>query len=632
MDFSKFQYILVIFLYTAISYSQTITISGIVTDAADNSPLVGVNVYTKVPLLGASTNSNGRFTFNLPQRYRGTTLYFSTIGYKTDSMRITQSNNNILIKLDADAYALSDLVVMHDDALRRLLREAFERIPENYPSEATRYEVFYREADTDINGDIISVAEAVLEVYKDKYDRPRPGQVSVQRSRKNILSQYDSIVGNIRFHGGPHYFVERDMVYQRADFINPYNYNRYEYKLVDMTRLDGQDIYVIEFKSKTSSLNGRLYIDVNSLAYVKIVRNLPEERKEFRMIRSQSVRELNYLYVNDKWHLNNLTIKQIKEILPSNKIINTSLEYVTLNINTENVTTIPYSERLDYFEPFLEYAQQYDPEFWTGYNILEPSGQLQLSLLANNDVENMLTTKRNVEKRATWVDILLNIYVEYGLTYSQLSSTTGNYSFEGPSNIKFEKEIAKQETNFEFTTVIGYKLSKHAGLYFRSTAGISNTSDLYSSRASLGYEYRVNIKQRGHPLFVGGGLELQYSQFYLDWGNFQDYNYKFKLKNKTFNTNKLNIWSGLNQYSISPSLSFSKRISKFFELKFYGKYDYVFTSNEFVRIREREGFFLTRKSATISADSLAVTDNDGTELKNYLNIAPFQVGVVLRCR
>jgi len=70
---------LLLFGVCFVSAQQNLSVSGVVSDASDGSPLVGVSVLIKGTSTGTITDVNGKYTLNAPQ---GSKLVFSYIGMK----------------------------------------------------------------------------------------------------------------------------------------------------------------------------------------------------------------------------------------------------------------------------------------------------------------------------------------------------------------------------------------------------------------------------------------------------------------------------------------------------------------------------------------------------------------------
>ena len=81
-------------------------VSGRVTDEA-GEPLVGANVLVKGTTTGTMTDYNGNYSLNVRQ---GAVLVFSSIGYATQEIQVTQGVINVTLKNDTNF--LDDVVVV----------------------------------------------------------------------------------------------------------------------------------------------------------------------------------------------------------------------------------------------------------------------------------------------------------------------------------------------------------------------------------------------------------------------------------------------------------------------------------------------------------------------------------------
>lgn len=94
---------------------ERVTISGIVTDAEDGTPLPGVNI--TVPgsseltdsEIGTTTNMEGEYSLNVPEELNE--LNFSYIGYNTQTVEIN-NRTEINVELEQDLRLLDDVVVV----------------------------------------------------------------------------------------------------------------------------------------------------------------------------------------------------------------------------------------------------------------------------------------------------------------------------------------------------------------------------------------------------------------------------------------------------------------------------------------------------------------------------------------
>ena len=89
-------------------WAQNIRVTGIVTDAGDGQPLVGVSVLVKNSQTITSTGIDGRYTINVPNS--ASVLQFSYIGYKPFETTVGD-RATINVQLETDALALEEVVV-----------------------------------------------------------------------------------------------------------------------------------------------------------------------------------------------------------------------------------------------------------------------------------------------------------------------------------------------------------------------------------------------------------------------------------------------------------------------------------------------------------------------------------------
>src|SRR3569833_514515 len=102
--------VLVLFLCLFITpaFAQNVTVKGKVTDAADNSALIGVTVNVKGTTNGTQTDVNGNYSISAPSN---ATLVFSYIGYTTQSIALI-GQTTINVPLTSTANQLLQVVVV----------------------------------------------------------------------------------------------------------------------------------------------------------------------------------------------------------------------------------------------------------------------------------------------------------------------------------------------------------------------------------------------------------------------------------------------------------------------------------------------------------------------------------------
>jgi TonB-linked SusC/RagA family outer membrane protein len=102
-------------LFTAIGFSQSVTVSGKVFDSSTRSPLLGASVSVKNAGL-ATTTSDGSFTVSNVEV--GSTLTFSFYGYTSENFVVTK-NQTITISLKQDNKSIEEVVVVGYSSKKR---------------------------------------------------------------------------------------------------------------------------------------------------------------------------------------------------------------------------------------------------------------------------------------------------------------------------------------------------------------------------------------------------------------------------------------------------------------------------------------------------------------------------------
>lgn len=101
---------LIALLMSSYVTAQQTTVTGIVTDANDGSPLIGANILVKGTTVGAIADLDGRFSVNVPEGKK--ILVFSSIGYKTQEVTLQSGQKSVTVALKEDSEMLDEVVVV----------------------------------------------------------------------------------------------------------------------------------------------------------------------------------------------------------------------------------------------------------------------------------------------------------------------------------------------------------------------------------------------------------------------------------------------------------------------------------------------------------------------------------------
>ncbi len=250
------------------------------------------------------------------------------------------------------------------------------------------------DADELFEGDIDStdVAAVNKELEKKKKD---------EEERKKNFSEYRrNALGDI-FNNLP----IRDDSY--LNFLS--KSNRYEFTLQDFTYIDDDAVYVLSFKPKRSEdFKGTLFINSDDFALLRVDFENVKSVKTFKLlgislnvyqskgkiIFSKSIDDRYGLRYFESETASRMGIKRPLKIIEKNKHVkgrnkqnelSGKVDLAFTNIDKNEIVVFEF-ENLNSasFETFKEnntilptYMPNYDPEFWKGYNIIEPNAAIK---------------------------------------------------------------------------------------------------------------------------------------------------------------------------------------------------------------------------------------------------------------
>ncbi len=382
--------------------TRFIAIRGIVLNSETHQPVVFASIFIRGTNIGTVSNSNGRFLIKIPMRFKNRALAFSSIGYKTiyvSPATLNKVSNKVY--LTPAVIPIKEVVIRHLDPVH-LLTAATEKIPENYAVKPVMMTGFYRESIRK-NKKYLSVAEAVLKIYKSAYGRnfPNNDRVTIFKGRKaQYAKRRDTIA--VKFQGGPLSLSYLDIVKNPGDILSKDIYSYYDYHLDGVIMLDKRETYVISFDQKdTVSIplfKGKIYLDAQSLAIagmeVEISPKQIQKALPYIIKRKPAGMKAHLLGVNilvkyrkigNVWYLNYLReetgmrLKWDKKLFHSDYTI--TAETAVTNIDTHNVEKPRFSQRFKPNDVFSEKVSNFtDPNFWGANNVIEPEVSIQTAI------------------------------------------------------------------------------------------------------------------------------------------------------------------------------------------------------------------------------------------------------------
>ncbi len=384
---------------TVTDTTQYTAVRGSVINSETHQPVVFASVFIEGTRVGTVSNSNGKFLIKIPLKYINKRLGISSIGYKTSFVPVISLNKiSNKVYLTPAIIPIKEVVIRHLDPIH-LLEAAVNKIPDNYSDQPVMMTGFYRESIRK-NRKYLSVAEAVLNIYKSAYGRNilNNDRVVIYKGRKAQYAKNRDTLA-VKFQGGPLSLSYLDIVKNKGDILSKDIYPYYNYHIDGVIMMNNRETYVISFDQKDTVqlplFKGKIYLDAQDLAVAGLkVEVSPKKiekalsyviRKKPAGLKAQLLGVhilVKYRKIGDKWYLNylrnetDLKFKWKKKLFHSNYTI--TAETAITNISTKNVVKPKYRERFKPNEIFSEKVSNFtDSNFWGASNVIEPEVSIQ---------------------------------------------------------------------------------------------------------------------------------------------------------------------------------------------------------------------------------------------------------------
>ncbi len=628
--------ICIVLFNTYLCFSQNIEVRGTVVDSITMTPISYASVGVKALGIGTITNQEGKFRLVLPNVEAKKEFTVNYLGYKPLTILLKNGLNVMNCKLVPAPGEIREVIIMPEDTLRNLLRQAFRAIPKNYPTKPTSYEGFYREVQKANDTLYLNFTEAVLEVYKQTYgDNPNFGQIRVIKSRKNNFPGLDTI-NNTRFYGGPFLPITLDFVFSHSNFINPKQFKHFRYWFRDTKVIDGNDVFIIGFEHKNDSIKGLLYLDKKTLAYVGVEMHKKQNVRFFlhNYRHGDADVKVSYIKYKDKWHISYVTYNSTGYNTELNKKVYLTDEYVTTLVRTDSVIPISFQQEFAPLDILSIKANDYSTSDWKDYNIIQENSAIATQIqntYSDEDSKEILAkkylTKRN--KKDQFFPFISHFSSDFSIGYLPFSSKGGIYQLayqdDSGNKLLHSNTITPFDYSLSLYNKMIYSFDKHWGLFFSSIDAI-NSKQTYNAW-DFGIQYFIPLSKHGRKWFADFGIAYSIANYKSDLGRTEKLGYEIYFKNTTFNTNKVDVFIGKRLSGIKPQFSIIYKLGKFIGLTLSASSLIECKSSDRVYFKEASGFFLTRKSQSLTTNDshLQLSIDNISKTSSNLLILPYQV-------
>lgn len=376
------------------------TFKGEVRDSESGDPLVFATLAIDGTNIATVSNSDGEFILKVPEDQLNKNITISYIGYKNKQVPVSSLKpERNKIELDVLAVSLSEIKVFPTDP-DLLIRTVMYKKKDNYVEEPLEMTAFYRET-IKKGWSYVSLAEAVVDVYKQPYTSARADKVRLFKGRKSTdYSKLDTLV--FKLQGGPYTNLLMDIMKNPYIIFTDDMVGNYEFNLASVTRIDKKLVYVLEFKPRPGAIDalfyGKLFIDTESLAITSATFNMDTsdelkaadiliKRKPIgaKVYPTEAAYMVNYREKNGKWYFGYSRGQVTFKINWDKKLFNShyvsTIEMAVTDWQKTEDKPFRSSDRMKMNVIMSDAVSGFsDPEFWGKYNVIEPEKSIDQAI------------------------------------------------------------------------------------------------------------------------------------------------------------------------------------------------------------------------------------------------------------
>ena len=378
---------------------EHIIITGVVKDRVSKKALEYVNVSAVGTNVGTITNEDGEFTLKISKTLKVSDIQLSRIGYYNSLIALKSNGvDEKTFFMAPESFVLNEVQIFSWNNPRDLVKAAIEKVSENYPMQANMLTGFYRET-VQKRRRYINISEAVIEIYKDAYNRPvNRDQVKVLKGRK-LLSPRLADTLTVKFLGGPNIPVYLDIIKNPDVLLDPEALQLYSFRMGESTSIDDRLHYTVHFEPQAiveyPLYSGTMYIERSTLALTRAEFRIDMSNKQkvtsailkekpvgLRFTPEEVTYVVTYKQQGGKTYLNYMRNEIKFKCDWKRRLFATNYEVVGETIITDraeqNVTRIPGKETFTLRQSLSHEVSLYqDDDFWSNYNIIEPTESLE---------------------------------------------------------------------------------------------------------------------------------------------------------------------------------------------------------------------------------------------------------------
>ncbi len=384
---------------TAQQADSILVLRGRVVGSDMNQPLVNASIMVEEINVSSVTNQDGYFSIRVPSSSSNAQLEIRHLGYQNKLVPVKSLINisNSHVVMTPSPIQLGEVLVVSGDG-RNLVRDALQRIPQNYPTDPNMMIAFYRES-VEKGNNYISLVEAVLDVYKASYRSYSNDQARIYIGRKATdISPRDTVL--LKFQGGISDALLLDIA-KNPEVVFGTDGAEYNFHIEGLININNKPHYIIAFKPNQGIddilFRGTIYLDATTLAFARMVFNMNvENRKDaagifirrkpskMRVEVTDANYVVNYRESEGKWYFNYSSTEVSFRVRWTNRFFGLFATNYTIRSEmaitdkyNDYVVKFPRKERIRSTDVIAEKVEHFlDPNFWGAYNVIEPDQEI----------------------------------------------------------------------------------------------------------------------------------------------------------------------------------------------------------------------------------------------------------------
>ncbi len=406
MKLSKNIFVILLTLMSTLTIAQETTelveIKGRILSSDTKEKIAKATITLAGSNLSTVSNLEGKFALKIPKSEEAQELIITALEHKEKVITLSQNLNKTLkIELNSEVISLDAANLIAYTNAKELVKRVLGKRKDNYLEQKTLMTAFYRETIKKRSKNA-SLAEAVVNIYKQPYGNSKRDEVKMLRSRKDTdYTKLDTIA--LKLQGGPFSTLFVDVVKYPEFIFNPDIIEAYEFKFGKISEINGGNVLVVNFKQKdevtTPLYEGKLYINGATLALVKAsyslkLTNIKEVNERYVRSKPSDVKikprnisyEVNYREKDGKWVYGyskadlSFEVKKRRKLFKS--IYTLSCEMAITDWQTDAGDKLWGNEaKIDQYIIMADQNVGFgDPDFWGEYNVIEPEKSIESAI------------------------------------------------------------------------------------------------------------------------------------------------------------------------------------------------------------------------------------------------------------